>query len=114
MTELNEESFRFSPRDEVAHIENLTQKMFVKEIKRRKALQYTGEPAEDGEGFKKIPREKIDGILVYWFEKKQDGEKEMKEEKFHTSLLVPWSIAKNGQESVDKWIKQKTIFKNSK
>lgn len=108
MTEIN---FRFGVNDNVAHIENLGQKMFVKEIKRKTVFQSTGEPDESGKGFKKVQKSKIDGILVFWFEG-EEGKKKYHEEKFHSELLVPWDIAQQGKEEADKWIEEKLKYKN--
>jgi hypothetical protein len=100
------DDFRFSINDAVAHVENLGQKMLVKEIKRRTVMQSTGEIDEVTKQFKKIPKNKIDGIVVYWFEG-DEGHKVSKEQKFHSELLVPFTIAQQGKEAVEEWQQQK-------
>lgn len=107
----SDNNYRFSVNDVVAHIENLSQKMIVREIKRRKVFQSTGEPDETTGGFKKVEKNKIDGIVVYWFEEISGGRKIMKEEKFHSELLVPFTVAQEGQEAADKWLEVKTKLK---
>lgn len=104
------DNYRFSENDKVAHVENLGQLMIVKEVKRRTVFQSTGEPDESGTGFKKVQKNKIDGIICYWFEG-EDGHKRKQEEKFHSELLVPWSVAAQGKEAVDEWIQSKLKLK---
>jgi hypothetical protein len=103
-------NYRFDINDHVAHIENIGQKMVVKEIKRRTVFQSTGEADEVLGGFKKVPKNKIDGILVYWFEGSETG-KIYKEEKFHSELLVPWNIALQGKDAVNEWVDNKQKLK---
>jgi hypothetical protein len=103
-----EDNYRFSESDAVAHVDNLEQKMIVKEVKRRIVFQSTGETDEENGGFKKIERSKIDGIIVYWFEEIESGKKSIREQKFHSSMLVPYSVAQKGREAVDKWLDSKS------
>lgn len=109
---MTEQNFRFGTTDKVAHIENLGQLMVVLEIKRKTVYQSTGEPDESGKGFKKIPKSKIDGILVYWFEGEEGKAKVYKEKVFHSELLVPWKVAQQGKESAEQWIEEKQKQKN--
>ena len=102
-----EDNYRFSESDAVAHVDNLEQKMIVKEVKRRIVFQSTGEIDGENGGFKKIERSKIDGIIVYWFEENESGKKIIKEQKFHSSMLVPFSVAQKGRSEVDKWLDSK-------
>ena len=92
-------NYRFEPDEAVAHIENLGQKMIVKEIKRRKIALSSGKEVM-----------KIDGIEVYWFEG-EELKKTIKKEKFHSELLVPWSVAEKGKDAVTKWIAERQNFK---
>lgn len=108
---MENQNFRFSINNHVAHIENLSQQMIVKEIKRRTVYQSTGEPDESGKGFKKIPKSKIDGILVYWFEG-EEGKKIYKEHVFHSELLVPWAVAQQGKVAAEQWTEEKLKQKN--
>jgi len=103
-----EDNYRFSESDAVAHIDNLGQKMIVKEVKRRLVFQSTGETDQETGTFKKVERSKIDGIIVYWFEENEQGKKTIREQKFHSSLLVPFTIAQKGKEAVNKWIEKKS------
>jgi hypothetical protein len=98
------DKYRLKENDPVAHIENLEQKMIVKEIKRRTVFVSTGETDAENGGFKKVKKNKIDGILVYWFENKVYQEK-----KFHSNMLIPYSIAEQGKEAVEKWLKEKEL-----
>ena len=108
---MSKDNYRFEPNDAVAHVENLSQKMLVKEINRRTVYQSTGEIDEVSGGFKKVPKNKIDGILVYWFEG-NEANKTYHEQKFHSELLVAWNIAQQGKEAVDKWLDNKLKTKN--
>jgi len=112
MLEITGQEFRFNQNDAVAHTENLEQKLIVKEIKRRRVDVSTGKIITNSEGksvFEKITKNKIDGILCYWFEKTDDGKK-YKEEKFHSELLCPWNVAQKGEKEVEKWVNARKEF----
>lgn len=84
----------FKEGDEVAHIGNLECKLYVHEIKKKKIKMESGKMLD-----------KILGIQVYWFE-----ESKRINEVYHSRLLVPFSIALQGQEEVDKFINNNSIL----
>jgi len=80
--------YKFRNNEDVAHIENLDQKMIVKRI------LYT----EVNIGNKK--EKKIRGVLCYWFE---NGK--FKENVFHAERLVSWIFALKGKSAAEQWLK---------
>ena len=104
----DKEKYKFSAKDRVAHIGNLQQELFVKEVKRRTFFLPSSNKKDELTG--EILREsksKIDGILVYWFEESEQGKPVYREQKIHSELLVPFNIAQQGREEAEKWIKEK-------
>lgn len=92
-------SFKFHQGMAVAHVSNLKLKMDVKEIK----FTFTGNATPDNNsesGYRKENARRIDGIVVQWWQTERD----LRTEKFHSMMLVPWDIARMGQEIVDQWI----------
>jgi len=85
----------FSEGDEVAHKENLTLKLFVKQI-----VKYKKFVTEYGKN-EKIQKEFISGIKCSWWKNE-----EYVSVVFHSRELVPWNIAEQGKEKVIEWLMQ--------
>lgn len=98
--------YKFSDGEEVAHIDNLTQKLFVKRKIWRTIDQSTGEIDHENGGFKKKPVKKLEGIEVFWWSIVENKKKEIKEYTFHSEQLVPWNVALKGKEIADKWLEE--------
>ena len=95
--------YKFSPKEEVAHIENLSQKMRVIEVKWKFGYVTTPnsriQTGENGKPtFEKEKKRMIDGIECEWF-----FEGKLERKKFHSELLVPWPIAEKGKEAAEKF-----------
>ena len=103
----DKEKYKFSPKDRVAHIGNLQQELFVKDIIRRTIYLSEYEKDELTGELRKKKINKIDGILVYWFEENGTAKPVYREQKIHSELLVPFNIAQKGREEAEKWIKEK-------
>jgi len=86
----------FIEGDEVAHKENLTLKLIVKQI-----VKYKKEVTVYGKEKKEI-KTFISGIRCGWWK----NEKEWTENIFHSNKLVPWDIALQGKEKVIEWLEQ--------
>ena len=100
---------KYHPNEEVAHVENLTLKMRVVEIKWKYGEVSTGEVVKDADGkntFKKVKKRLIDGILCEWW-----NDNTLMRQKFHSELLVPWPVAQKGQAAVDSFIESVTLKK---
>lgn len=82
-------NYQFSENEDVAHIDNLTQKLTVKKLK------YIHTKVE---GTDKT-RRRFNGCLCYWW----NGSK-LEEAPFHAERLVPWEYAKKGREISVKWL----------
>lgn len=80
--------YKFSENEDVAHIDNLEQKMTIKEIKYAHLLV---------EGKQK---RKIKGVVCYWF-----FEGKYQEQTFHTERVVAWPFAKMGKDAARQWLK---------
>lgn len=85
-------SFKFVTGMTVAHVTSLSLKMKVKELK----YKYEKEDENDPKS-KKIKY--FEGIEVTW-----DHNGDIKTDKFHSALLVPWDVAKMGEQVVDEWL----------
>ena len=96
-----EKKFRFKEGSEVAHKDNLSNKMIVTRIikKSYRYKDFFKTPPEEKTGIK------ILGIACHWW----DTSNQIQRFRFHTQELVPWDIAQKGQGSVDKWLKDKFI-----
>ncbi len=106
---------KYTEGQEVAHIDNLTVKMYVYAINRRKYLVSTGQKDKDGKDIT-IEKSRMEGISVHWFAPNPDITKEekiFKEHKFHSYELVPWDIAQKGNDEAKEWLETQ-IFLNSK
>lgn len=97
-----DKKFRFKEGDEVAHKDNLETKMIVDRIikKSYKYKDFTSDPPQEKIGIK------ILGISCHWWNKDNNIERF----KFHTQEIIPFDIAKKGQKSVDKWLKDKFMY----
>jgi uncharacterized protein YodC (DUF2158 family) len=80
----------FKEGDEVAHKENIELKMEVRRVIR----------------IVKDEKKYIIGIECGWWE-----DSVYKKEKFHTSKLIPWSVAQQGYVSTVKWIENRNKIK---
>ena len=89
--------YKFSVNEEVAHIANLTNKMIVVELKWRTKEKFEGQSPD----VKKIRSRSFDGCVCQWW-----MGPELKQEKFHAELLVPWWCAVKGQKDADEWLEQ--------
>ena len=99
--------YKFSQKEEVAHVENLTLKMRVVDIKWRYKDEANG-TITDGR-FDKERKRFIDGIMCQWWV----GNK-LKSQKFHAELLVPWPIAQKGRNEADIWLDEMKLAKYAK
>lgn len=90
--------FNFIPTMEVAHIGNLKQLLYVREPKWKIKTKPTGEVNPKGNGFIKEKGSFLEGIEVEWWDNVgyHCGV-------FHSALLVPWSVALQGQKESDLW-----------
>jgi uncharacterized protein YodC (DUF2158 family) len=79
----------FKEGEEVAHIGNIKQKMWVVDILREKKKNKQG--MEIGTFLK--------GIRCHWW-----YQNILESEKFHSQTLVPWAIAEKGEKEVEKFI----------
>jgi hypothetical protein len=98
--------YKFTDGEEVAHIDNLSQKLFVKRKIWRTVDQSTGEVDTVNGGFKKKAVKKLEGIEVYWWTKSEGGKKEIREYTFHSEQLVPWNVALKGKDESEKWLEE--------
>lgn len=90
--------FEFIEGMEVAHIGNLSLKLYVKGAKYRN-VKINEEPHDDpSRGYKKSEGQYFEGLQVEWW---HNGEH--RKDVFHSGLLVPWEIAMQGQEEAEKW-----------
>ena len=81
--------YKFLENEDVAHIDNLDQKMTIKRVK------YVNVTRPD-----KTVHKKIKGILCYWF---VDGK--YQEQPFHSERLVPWQFAIKRITEAERWLK---------
>ncbi len=81
-------TFRFVTGMPVAHIALLSQKLFIKDIK------WKSKKDEEGNSEKYF-----DGVIVNW-----QFNNELKEAPFHAGLIVPWHIAKMGEQVSNEWL----------
>lgn len=93
------EKIHFKEGDDVAFKDNLYQKMNVIEVVYR-IIEVPDKPKADGSGFTKKKVNKLDGIICLWYDLKGNLHKE----KFHSRVIVPWSIAEKGAEAVHKYL----------
>ena len=85
----------FSEGDEVVHKDNVSLKMIVKQIiVYKKKITVFGKKEKEEKTF-------ISGIRCGWW--KDD---EFIYGDFHSRHLVPWDIAKQGQDKIIEWLQQ--------
>jgi len=95
----DKKKYFFSEGEEVAHKENIQQKMFIESILFTTYEKPTGKDKSDGNIEKKITR-KIIGIKCHWWDNKG-----YHEGKFHKTELVPWVIAEGSTYSdIIQWL----------
>lgn len=82
---------------EVAHKDNPSQKMYVERIlKSSREIDYG-----DGAGnTSKKTITRTHGVECHWF----DSEKKFQTGKFHTRELIPYEIAEQGEDAINKWV----------
>ena len=84
--------YRFTENEDVAHIDNLSLKMTVREIRYVKI-----KVRSNGEGYKKRLRD----ILCYWWD-----DRRLMEGAFQSERLVPWEYACQGKPVCEKWLEE--------
>lgn len=72
----------------VAHIENLSQKLFVQKVHKENS--------------------KVLGVEVHWWQ-----DKVLQKHMFHTDELLPWDVVLQGPEEVKKWISSEKCLSES-
>jgi hypothetical protein len=83
--------YEFKENEDVAHIDNLTQKLTV-----RNAEYFFIQKKETDKMIRKIR-----GITCYWW-----SEGKLQENMFHSERLVPWVFAQRGLEESERWLKE--------
>ena len=95
---MGKNSYIFKEGESVAHIGNLTNQMWIERILRQtKELR-----PKDGNEEHRLPQENkvhLIGIECHWWV----GDV-MHKNKFHSSELIPYHVAKTGQKTVDAWL----------
>jgi hypothetical protein len=95
--------YKFQKNEQVAHIENLSQKMRVREIRWR-WKEVSTDLKTEAAGFEKTRKRLIDGIECEWWYKG-----ELNRQRFHSELLVPWVIAEKGKIEAEKFLEDMKI-----
>ena len=89
---------RFKEGDFVASTSQLSKMLVVSKVVYRSIDEPTGRRDDDGNAICE-QRKKLEGIMCQWEE-----EGIPKENIFHSRLLVPYEVAKDGIEKVQEWI----------
>lgn len=85
---MNNNKIKFYETDEVAHLENIEQKMRVEEVV--------------------FEKNRLKYLTCWWFTE----EKKVARINAHSNSLVPWSIASQGQSFVDSYLKSLEVNKS--
>ena len=100
------EKHKFNEGDNVAHIDNLKQKMEIFHFYKNTVTVRTDWNDKTNK-YNEEAKEQLRGIGCFWYgEPNKEGIRPLLEQKFHSKFLIPWDIAQKGKDAAIEYLKQ--------